>query len=321
MNPRNCIHIFCFQCDENAQSWRSAKVVHDFSRQKHRKMAMSAARGASSLATAFGVRGLDPALAFGGTSVVSRATVRRCFACDIRSPLDAQSRERKSGVKPLALPTSLTRKRTGGPKVRKCDSLGSARNERSPGFRWTRDAALKGRDYRVLPVVSRPFRAHSSARTGPRAALVPRFPWAITLPGFQPYICPTVQQRSQRLVGNAGVKPPPSKASRRLHGALVSGWLFSVWCNQPGGLLDRSRGLSEPKRAIPPDSASAGCTPDGVLERSHVGSQSPRLHHPCRGVGRSSTIRGYRSFLAQPPATVWLPLRGNRVNMRLKGDW
>ena len=48
----------------------------------------------------FGVRGLDPALTFGGYSAVSRREVRRCLACHIFSQLDANPDGRKSGVKP-----------------------------------------------------------------------------------------------------------------------------------------------------------------------------------------------------------------------------
>ncbi len=40
-----------------------------------------------------------------------------------------------------------------GPKARQCNSPGKARNERSPGFGWMRDAALKGRHDRTLPVL------------------------------------------------------------------------------------------------------------------------------------------------------------------------
>ena len=76
---------------------------------------------------------------------------------------------------------------------------------------------------------------------------------------------------------------------------------------QPGGLLDTSRGLSE-ERAIPPDPASARCTPKAVPERSRVGLQSPPLHHPCRGGAVFPVFRGYRSLtLAQPPASVRQP--------------
>ena len=57
------------------------------------------------VARAFGVRGLDPALTFGGTSAGGRKTVRRIAAyiqpaCQDRSWLNALSDERKSWVKP-----------------------------------------------------------------------------------------------------------------------------------------------------------------------------------------------------------------------------
>ena len=174
-----------------------------------------------SVATAFGVRGLDPALAFGGIGAVSSAMVKRGSACDIFSKLDAQSRGRKSGVKPLALPTSLDCERTGGPKVRKCYSPGKARNERSPGSREKRCMSPERAGYNGEHAVITPFQGCTVLLPEPRAALVPRFPWAITLPGFQPYIWPTLQQHPLRLVGNAKVKPTHSKASQHSHVALV----------------------------------------------------------------------------------------------------
>jgi hypothetical protein len=55
-----------------------------------------------SMAPAFGVRGLDPALAFGGTRAVSRTKFERCIrpSCYDLSTLYINRRERKSGVKP-----------------------------------------------------------------------------------------------------------------------------------------------------------------------------------------------------------------------------
>ena len=52
------------------------------------------------VATAFGVRGLDPALTFGGSSAARRTMVKRGSACHAPSPLDANPDESKSGVKP-----------------------------------------------------------------------------------------------------------------------------------------------------------------------------------------------------------------------------
>ena len=53
----------------------------------------------------FGVRGLDPALTFGGCNAASRSIILRTTARVrpaywVCSTLDADSRERKSGVKP-----------------------------------------------------------------------------------------------------------------------------------------------------------------------------------------------------------------------------
>ena len=56
--------------------------------------------GLSSLPLGFGVRGLDPALTFGGASALSKTMVKRTSASDSLPTLDALSRERKSGVKP-----------------------------------------------------------------------------------------------------------------------------------------------------------------------------------------------------------------------------
>ena len=56
-------------------------------------------------ATAFGVRGLDPAFTFGGSRIARRTMVKRVAtnarpACDDLSPLDANPEESRSGVKP-----------------------------------------------------------------------------------------------------------------------------------------------------------------------------------------------------------------------------
>ena len=57
-------------------------------------------RDKSTIALKLAPMGLDPALTFGGTSVVSKATVKRIDAFHISPKFDAQTRERKSGVKP-----------------------------------------------------------------------------------------------------------------------------------------------------------------------------------------------------------------------------
>jgi hypothetical protein len=63
------------------------------------------AENALSVALAFGVRGLDPAFTFGGSSAVGSLTVTRSVTlvypvCDGNSTFGANSDERKSGVKP-----------------------------------------------------------------------------------------------------------------------------------------------------------------------------------------------------------------------------
>ena len=71
----------------------------------------------SSVPLGFGVRGLDPALTFGGTPAVSRTMATRMAtpdrpACDNLSTLRANPDERKSGVKP---PHSKASRHSGSP--------------------------------------------------------------------------------------------------------------------------------------------------------------------------------------------------------------
>ena len=89
---------------------------------------------ASNVPLGFGVRGLDPALTFGGTRAVSRTMVTRMDASHIDSTDDAQSRERKSGVKP---PHSKASRHSGSPIapetwfLRATDDLNRARRTSS----------------------------------------------------------------------------------------------------------------------------------------------------------------------------------------------
>ena len=64
------------------------------------KITFTSMDGPLSVATAFGVRELDPALTFGGSSVERRTIVERLHASHLSSTLGAHSREKKSGVKP-----------------------------------------------------------------------------------------------------------------------------------------------------------------------------------------------------------------------------
>ena len=60
-------------------------------------------------------------------------------------------------------------------------SPGQARNERSPGSWWERERALKARDNTPAEreIVVPPFQGCSAFPQQPRAALVPRLPWAL----------------------------------------------------------------------------------------------------------------------------------------------
>ena len=93
---------------------------------------------------------------------------------------------------------------------------------------------------------------------------------------------------------------------RRIQGCLQRGERRLV-VRQPGGLMDRSRGLRECNEQYPRFRIRTGHTPAGVMESWRWQTDAPPLQHRLRGAWRYCANRGYRSCLAQPPATLRQP--------------